>query len=80
MHQPAALHGFAAQGAAPARAEGAVLNTGGHAAQLGYKVILPVDASSSATLYAEQYSAWHLANAPTIGQQTTVTRTDMVSF
>lgn len=60
--------------------EGAVLNTGGHAAQLGYKVVLPVDASSSTTLYAEQYSAWHLANAPTIGQQTTLTRTDLVSF
>lgn len=60
--------------------EGAVLNTGGHAAQLGYKVVLPVDVSSSATLYAEQYSAWHLANAPTIGQQTTVTRSDMISF
>ncbi len=61
-------------------AEGAVLNTGGHAAQLGYRVILPVDGSSSATTYAEQYSAWHLANAPTIGQQTTVTRGDLVSF
>jgi nicotinamidase-related amidase len=61
-------------------AEGAVLNTGGHAAQLGYRVVLPVDGSSSTTTYAEQYSAWHLANAPTIGQQTTVTRSDLISF
>lgn len=61
-------------------AEGAVLNTGAHAALRGMKVILPVDGLSSSTAYAEQYSVWHLANAPRIGPQTTVTRSDMVSF
>jgi nicotinamidase-related amidase len=61
-------------------AEGAVLNTGAHAALRGMKVILPVDGLSSSTTYAEQYTVWHLANAPRIGPQTTVTRSDMVSF
>jgi len=61
-------------------AEGAVLNTGAYAALLGYKVVLPIDGSSSLYPYAEQYTVWHLANAPGIGPQTTVTRSDMVSF
>jgi nicotinamidase-related amidase len=61
-------------------AEGAVLNTGAHAALRGLKVILPVDGLSSSTTYAEQYTVWHLSNAPRIGPQTTVTRSDMVSF
>lgn len=61
-------------------AEGAVLNTGAHAALRGMKVILPVDGLSSSTTYAEQYTVWHLSNAPRIGPQTTVTRSDMVSF
>jgi hypothetical protein len=44
------------------------------------KVVLPVDGLSSLTTYAEQYTVWHLANAPRIGPQTTVTRSDMVSY
>jgi nicotinamidase-related amidase len=61
-------------------AEGAVLNTGAHAALRGIKVVLPVDGLSSLTTYAEQYTTWHLANAPRIGPQVTVTRSDMVSY
>ena len=60
--------------------EGAVLNTAAHAALTGYRVILPVDGSSSSTTYAEQYTVWHLANAPRIGPQVTVTRADLVGF
>jgi nicotinamidase-related amidase len=60
--------------------EGAVLNTGAHAALTGYRVIVPVDGSSSLTTYAEQYTAWHLANAPRIGPQVTLTRSDLVGF
>jgi nicotinamidase-related amidase len=60
--------------------EGAVLNTGAHAALTGYRVVLPVDGSSSSTTYAEQYTVLHLASAPRIGPQTTVTRSDLVSF
>jgi nicotinamidase-related amidase len=61
-------------------AEGAVLNTGAHAALRGMKVILPVDGLSSSSPYAEQYTVWHLANAPRVGPQTTVTRSDLLSF
>lgn len=61
-------------------AEGAVLNTGAHAALLGMRVVVPVDGLSSSTPYAEQYTVWHLANAPRIGPQSTVTRSDMISF
>jgi hypothetical protein len=43
-------------------------------------VIVPVDGVSSSTAYAEQYTAWHLANAPRIGPQVTLTRSDLVSF
>ncbi len=60
--------------------EGAVLNTGAHAALRGIKVALPVDVQSSLTLYAEQYTVWHLANAPRIGPQVTLTRSDMISY
>lgn len=60
--------------------EGAVLNTGAHAALTGYRVVVPVDGSSSSTAYAEQYTAWHLGNAPRVGPQVTLTRSDLVSF
>jgi nicotinamidase-related amidase len=61
-------------------AEGAVLNTGAHAALTGYRVVLPVDGASSSAAYPEQYTVWHLANAPRIGPQVTVTRSDMVGY
>lgn len=61
-------------------AEGAVLNTAAGAALRGYKVIFPVDGASSNNPYAEQYTAWHLASAPRIGAQVTLTRIDLVGF
>jgi nicotinamidase-related amidase len=61
-------------------AEGAVLNTAAGAALRGYKVILPVDGASSANPYAEQYTAWHLANSPRVGPQVTLTRIELVAF
>jgi nicotinamidase-related amidase len=61
-------------------AHGAVLNTAAAAALLGFKVVVPVD-GVSADPYAEQYTAWHLANAPGgIGPNVTLTRIDMVRF
>jgi hypothetical protein len=57
-----------------------VLNTGAHAALRGMRVVLPIDGLSSSNTYAEQYTVWHLANATRIGPQTTVTRSDMVSY
>jgi nicotinamidase-related amidase len=61
-------------------AHGAVLNTASAAALLGFKVILPIDAMS-ADLYVEQYTAWHLANAPGgIGPNVTLTKIDMIKY
>jgi nicotinamidase-related amidase len=61
-------------------AEGAVLNTAAGAALRGYKVVVPVDGMSSTNPFGEQYTAWHLANAPRVGAQTMLTRIDLVSF
>lgn len=61
-------------------AHGAVLTTAGASAELGLNVIVPVDAISSPTLYAEQYTAWHLANAPVVSRRTTLTSTGMMKF
>ncbi len=61
-------------------AEGAVLDTATDAALKGMSVIVPVDGMSSAELYAEQYVAWHLVNAPGVAQKVTLTRIDMIRF
>jgi len=61
-------------------AERAVLHTATGAAIRGYKVIVPVDGMSAGNLYAEQYTAWHLLNAPGTRRSTTVTRFDMIDF
>jgi nicotinamidase-related amidase len=61
-------------------AHGAVLLTGSEAAFRGFKVIVPVDGMSSENTYFEQYTAYHLANAPGVGQQVTLTRIDMIKY
>jgi len=61
-------------------AEGAVLHTATGAAMRGFRVVVPIDGISAATLYAEQYTAWHLVNAPGSRQRTTLTRFDMIEF
>ena len=61
-------------------AQGAVLYTASEASFLGYKVIVPVDGSSAESTYAEQLTAWTLANAPGVGQNTTLTRFDMIEW
>lgn len=61
-------------------AHGAILYTASGAALRGYKVIVPVDGISAEDLYPEQYTVWHLLNAPRVSGQVTITRTDMVSF
>ncbi len=58
--------------------EGAVLGTSIGACLRGFKVIVPVDGTASATLYAEQYVAWHLLNAPAVRGNVTLTRTDLI--
>lgn len=61
-------------------AEGAVLHTATAAAMRGFLVVVPVDGMSAGTLFAEQYTAWHLVNAPGSRQKTTLTRFDMIGF
>jgi nicotinamidase-related amidase len=60
------------------QAEGAVLGTSIGASLRGFKVIVPVDGTASPTLYAEQYVAWHLMNAPAVRGNVTLTRTDLI--
>jgi nicotinamidase-related amidase len=61
-------------------AHGAVLHTAGSAAFRGFEVVVPVDGMSAVTAYAEQYTAWHLANAPILGNHMKLTRCDLVNF
>jgi nicotinamidase-related amidase len=61
-------------------AEGAIVHTAAGAALRGYNVVVPVDGISSSNVYAEQYAAWHLVNAPGIKKRTTLTRMDLISF
>ncbi|MGE5305628.1 MAG: cysteine hydrolase family protein [Alphaproteobacteria bacterium] len=61
-------------------AQGAVLNTGSQAAFRGLKVIIPVDGMSAENTYFEQYTAYHMANSPGVGQQVTLTKFDMIQF
>ena len=60
--------------------EGAVLGTSIGACLRGFKVIVPVDGTASATLYAEQYVAWHLLNAPAVRGNVRLTRTDLIGL
>lgn len=60
-------------------AQGAVLHTASHAAFLDYNVIVPVDGMSAEALYPEQYTAWHMINAP-LGGKAKLTRIDMLTF
>ena len=61
-------------------AHGAVLYTASEAALRGFRVIVPVDGMSAEILYAEQYVAWNLVNAPRVGAQVTLTRTDTIQI
>jgi nicotinamidase-related amidase len=61
-------------------AEGAVLHTAAGAAFRGYDVVVPVDGMSSSNIYAEQYTAWHLSNAPRLPDHVKLTKVDMIKF
>lgn len=63
-----------------AAAHGAVLYTASDAAMRGLKVIVPVDGISADIPYAEQYTAWHLANAPIISAAVTLTTLAELKF
>lgn len=59
-------------------AHGAVLNTASGAAFRGLRVILPVDGLSAESLYPEQYTVWHLLNAPLVSTRVTLTDIDLI--
>ncbi len=61
-------------------AQGAVLHTATGAALRGLDVVVPVDCMSSAETYTEQYTAWHLANAPGTKGKCVLTRSDMLTL
>ncbi|MDB5363239.1 MAG: hypothetical protein JWO51_4536 [Rhodospirillales bacterium] len=61
-------------------AQGAVLTTATEAALRGFEVVVPVDGVSSDSVYAEQFTAWNLLNAPVIAGHVAVTRSDMIQF
>jgi len=61
-------------------AEGAVLHTATGAALRGLKVVVPLDGMTSASLYAEQYTAWHLLNAPGTKDKVTLSLFRLLGF
>jgi nicotinamidase-related amidase len=73
-------HGVKTVVVAGVAANGAVLYTVTTAAERGMRVVVPVDGISADALYPEQYTTWHLVNAPRIGTSVTLTRIDDVKF
>jgi nicotinamidase-related amidase len=61
-------------------AHGAVLNTATSAVLRGMKVILPVDGVTASETFTEQYVAWHMVNAPAVGPNTTLTKSELLKF
>ena len=73
-------HGVKAVVIAGNAAHGAVLYTATTAAERGMKVVVPVETMTAESLFPEQYTAWHLVNAPRIAESITLTRVDDVKF
>jgi nicotinamidase-related amidase len=61
-------------------AHGAVLHTATGAALRGLRVIIPVDCISAGEAYAEQYTIWHLANAPGSRSKVLLSRSDKIGM
>ncbi len=61
-----------------AASEGAVLHTAATSAFRGFDVVVPVDGMASATLYAEQYVAWDLVNAPRLADRVKLSAIGMI--
>ena len=61
-------------------AHGAVLHTATGAAVRGLQVVVPLDGISASDLYAEQYTAWHLVNAPGTRRRVRLTTVDRLSI
>ncbi|MDH7797846.1 MULTISPECIES: isochorismatase family protein [unclassified Beijerinckia] len=63
-----------------AASNGSILYTSSEAAFRGYKVVVPVDGISAATVYAEQFTIWQLLNGPAVNNRVKLTRTDTIKF
>lgn len=74
------MHGIKTVIVTGTAAEGAVLSTASEAAFRGYRIVVPVDAMSSAGLYAEQYVAWDLLHSPGTQGRVTLTTTAQIGF
>lgn len=59
-------------------AHGAVLHTATGAALRDLRVVVPVDCISSSDRYPEQYTVWHLANAPGSRRHVLLSRSDLI--
>lgn len=59
---------------------GAVLYTASGAVYRELQVIVPVDGMSAENPYAEQYTAWHLLNAPRLINAVTLTKIDLIRY
>jgi nicotinamidase-related amidase len=57
---------------------GAVLHTAAGAVFRGLNVIIPVDGMAAESTYAEQYTVWHLVNAPRMAGKVKLTKIDMI--
>jgi nicotinamidase-related amidase len=73
-------HGIKTVVAVGTAAHGAVLHTAAGAVFRGFRAVVPVDGMSAESLYAEQYTAWHLTHAPVVRNNTTLTRLDWTTF
>ena len=61
-------------------ANGAVLHTATGAASRKLGIIVPVDGISSTYPYEEQYTVWHLINAPGTRRGVILTKAEKISF
>lgn len=61
-------------------AHGAVLHTATGAAQRQMEVVIPVDGLSAGEPYAEQYTVWHLVNAPGTRRSVTLTKINWIKI
>lgn len=61
-------------------ANGAVMYTAIGGSQRHFKVVVPVDTMPADTAYQEQLAIYEIANGPGLREDSTLTRTDMLSF
>lgn len=62
-----------------AAAHGAVLHTAASVAFRGFDVLVPLDLIAPENPYAEQYTAWHIVNAPRLSERIKLTRSDWLN-